>query len=161
VVRYVVSGLVAVVAISVLGVWLFSRAGEAEAIRDAKDQTRIAAEGSVEPVLTDGLVRGEPKALAAVDRVVQERILSDASIARVKTLLTMPSPSFFAPASAAGASASSVATMVAIPMNVSFCMNPPRGTRLVASSLPTGRSGSQWDIRPTAAGDGQEMPRSS
>jgi hypothetical protein len=139
VVRYVVSGLVAVVAISVLGVWLFGRAGEAEAIRDAKDQTRIAAEGSVEPVLTDGLVRGEPKALAAVDRVVQERILSDASIARVKTRLTR----------------------VAIPMNVSFCMNPPRGTRLVASSLPTGRSGSQWDIRPTAAGDGQEMPRSS
>jgi two-component system, NarL family, sensor kinase len=84
VVRYVASGLVAVVAISVLGVWLFSRAGEAEAIRDAKDQTRIAAEGSVEPVLTDALLRGDPTALAAVDRVVQERILSDASIARVK-----------------------------------------------------------------------------
>jgi two-component system NarL family sensor kinase len=84
VLRYIASGLVAVVAISVLGVWLFSRAGEAEAIRDAKDQTRIAAEGSVEPVLTDGLVRGDPKAIEAVDRVVQERILSDASIARVK-----------------------------------------------------------------------------
>ena len=83
-IRYVASGLVAVVAISVLGVWLFSRAGEAEAIRDAKDQTRIAAEGSVEPVLTDALVRGDPKAVAAVDRVVQERVLSDASIARVK-----------------------------------------------------------------------------
>jgi two-component system NarL family sensor kinase len=84
VLRYIASGLVAVVAISVLGVWLFSRAGQAEAIRDAKDQTKIAAEGSVEPVLTDGLVRGDPKALAAVDRVVQERILSDGSIARVK-----------------------------------------------------------------------------
>jgi two-component system NarL family sensor kinase len=82
--RYIASGLVAVVAISVLGVWLFSRAGEAEAIRDAKDQTRIAAEGSVEPVLTDGLVRGDPKAVEAVDRVIQERILSDDSIARVK-----------------------------------------------------------------------------
>jgi two-component system NarL family sensor kinase len=64
-------------------VWLFSRAGEAEAIRDAKDQTQIAAQGSVEPVLTDGLVRGDPKALEAVDRVVQERVLND-SIARVK-----------------------------------------------------------------------------
>jgi two-component system NarL family sensor kinase len=84
VVRYIASGLVAVLAISVLGVWLFSRAGEDEAIRDAKDQTRIAAEGSVEPVLTDALLRGDPKALAAVDRVVQERVLSDASIARVK-----------------------------------------------------------------------------
>jgi two-component system NarL family sensor kinase len=84
VLRYVASGLVAVVAISVLGVWLFSRAGEAEAIRDAKDQTRIAAEGSVEPRLSDALVRGDPKAIAAVDRVIQERILSDDSIARVK-----------------------------------------------------------------------------
>jgi len=84
VVRFVGSGLVAVVLISVLGVWLFSRAGEEEAIRDAKDQTRIAAEGSVEPVLSDALVRGDPKALATVDRVIQERVLSDDSIARVK-----------------------------------------------------------------------------
>jgi two-component system, NarL family, sensor kinase len=84
VVWYVASGLVAVVLISLLGVWLFRRAGEAEAIRDAKDQTRIAAEGSIEPVLSDALVRGDPSALAALDRVVQERVLSDASIVRVK-----------------------------------------------------------------------------
>lgn len=87
-VRYVASALLAVVLVSLLGVWLFRRAGEAEAIRDAKDQTRIAAEGSVEPAVTDRLVRGDPKALAAVDRVVQERVLSDplqrSSIARVK-----------------------------------------------------------------------------
>lgn len=86
--RYVASALLAVVLVSLLGVWLFRRAGEAEAIRDAKDQTRIAAEGSVEPAVTDRLVRGDPKALAAVDRVVQERVLSDplqrSSIARVK-----------------------------------------------------------------------------
>ena len=63
--------------ISLLGVWLFSRAGEAEAIRDAKDQTRIAAEGSVEPVLSDALLRGDPKAIAAVDRVIKERVLTD------------------------------------------------------------------------------------
>ena len=81
---YVASGLAAVVLVSLLGVWLFSRAGEAEAIRDAKDQTRIAAEGSVEPVLSDALVRGDPRALATLDRVVQERVLSDASIMRVK-----------------------------------------------------------------------------
>jgi two-component system, NarL family, sensor kinase len=87
VIRYVASGLVAVVLISLLGVWLFSRAGEAEAIRDAKDQTRIAAEGSVEPVLSDALLRGDPKAIAAVDRVIKERVLTDLtknSIARVK-----------------------------------------------------------------------------
>lgn len=81
--RYVASGLAAVLVVSLLGVWLFSRAGEAEAIRDAKDQTRIAA-GSIEPFLSDALVRGDAKALAALDRVVQERVLSDASIVRIK-----------------------------------------------------------------------------
>ena len=65
VLRYLASGFVAVVLISLLGVWLFSGAGEAEAIRDAKDQTRIAAEGSIEPILSDALVRGDPNALAA------------------------------------------------------------------------------------------------
>ena len=84
VLRYFVSAFVAVVLISLLGVWLFRGAGEAEAIRDAKDQTRIAAEGSIEPVLSDALVRGDPSALAALDRVVQERVLSDPSVVRVK-----------------------------------------------------------------------------
>jgi signal transduction histidine kinase len=83
-VRYVASGLLAVVLVSLLGVWLIRRAGESEAIRDAKDETRIAAQGSVEPVVTDGLIRGDPRALAAVDRVVQERVLTEPSIARVK-----------------------------------------------------------------------------
>jgi two-component system, NarL family, sensor kinase len=81
---YLASGLIAVVLISLLGVWLLRRAGEAEAIRDVKDQTRIAAEGSIEPILSDALVRGDVRALAALDRVVQERVLSDASIVRVK-----------------------------------------------------------------------------
>jgi two-component system, NarL family, sensor kinase len=86
VVRYLAIGLAAVAVISVVGVWLFSRAGENEAIRDAEDQTRIAAEGSVEPVVSDALVREKPSALAAVDRVIQERVLSDPdnAIARVK-----------------------------------------------------------------------------
>jgi two-component system, NarL family, sensor kinase len=85
-IRYVAIGLAAIALISVVGVWLFHRAGDAEAIRDAKDQTRIAAEGSVEPVLSDALLRENPRALAALDRVVQERVLSrpDDAIARVK-----------------------------------------------------------------------------
>jgi signal transduction histidine kinase len=84
VIRYVASALLAVVLISVLGLWLLRRAGESEAIRDAKDQTGIAAHGSIEPVLSDGLLREKPAAIAAVDRVVQERVLNDDSIARVK-----------------------------------------------------------------------------
>jgi two-component system NarL family sensor kinase len=82
--RYLLLGLAAVVLVGLLGAWLARRAGEAEAIRDAKDQTRLAAEGSIEPVVTDALVRGDPKALERVDGVVQERVLNDPSIARVK-----------------------------------------------------------------------------
>jgi two-component system, NarL family, sensor kinase len=82
-VRYLASGLAAVVLVGLLGVWLARRAGEAEAIRDAKDETRIAALGSVEPVVTDSLVGGDPQALDAVDRVVEE-LRTDEAIARVK-----------------------------------------------------------------------------
>jgi two-component system NarL family sensor kinase len=84
VLRYAASAVVAVALVSLLAVWLFDRAGEAEAIRDAKDQTRIAAESSIEPAVDDSLLAGQPEALAAVDRVVQERVLSDDSIVRVK-----------------------------------------------------------------------------
>jgi two-component system, NarL family, sensor kinase len=87
VVRYIASALVAVILISVLAVWLARRSGQAEAIRDAKDQTRIAAEGTIEPVLGDGLLRGKATAIAAVDRAVQEHVrtdLQDDSIARIK-----------------------------------------------------------------------------
>jgi two-component system NarL family sensor kinase len=82
--RYLVLGLAAVVFVGLLGTWLARRAGEAEAIRDAKDQVTLAADGSVEPAVTDGLIRGDPRALGAVDRVVQERVKQDESIARVK-----------------------------------------------------------------------------
>jgi hypothetical protein len=64
-----VLGLAAVVVVGLLGAWLARRAGEAEAIRDAKDQVTLAADGSVEPAVTDGLVRGDPRALDRVDRV--------------------------------------------------------------------------------------------
>jgi two-component system NarL family sensor kinase len=85
VVRYVASALVAVVLISLVGVWLLRRAGQGEAIRDAKDQTRIAALGSVEPALSNSLLRGDPRAIDALDRVVEEQVLSDPSpIVRVK-----------------------------------------------------------------------------
>lgn len=84
VLRYAAAALVAVLLIGLLAVWLFRRAGEAEAIRDARDQTLIAAEASIEPAVTTALLRGDPQALADFDRVVQERVLGDASIVRLK-----------------------------------------------------------------------------
>jgi two-component system, NarL family, sensor kinase len=84
VVRYIASALVAVVLISVLAVWLARRAGEAEAIRDAKDRTQIVAEDTIGPVLSDGLLQGKARALALLDNVVQNRVRTDESIVRVK-----------------------------------------------------------------------------
>jgi two-component system, NarL family, sensor kinase len=84
VVRYVASALVAVVIISLLGVVLFGRLGRDEAIRDAKDQTRASADFAVEPVLTDGVLRGERRALLELDGVVRRRVLQDSSVVRVK-----------------------------------------------------------------------------
>ena len=84
VVRYVASALVAVILISVLAVWLARRAGKAEAIRDAKDQTQIVAQGTIEPELSDGLLKGKATSLAQIDAVVRNRVRSDESIVRVK-----------------------------------------------------------------------------
>jgi signal transduction histidine kinase len=81
---YGAAALAAVLLVSLAGVWLFRRAGEEEAIRDARDQTRIAAEASIEPAVDAGVLRGDAQALAELDRVVQERILADASLVRVK-----------------------------------------------------------------------------
>jgi two-component system, NarL family, sensor kinase len=83
-VRYLIAGLAAVVLVGLVGVWLARRAGEAEAIRDAKDQTQLFAHGSVEPAITEGLLREKPRALAAVDNVVEERVFSDEGAVRVK-----------------------------------------------------------------------------
>ena len=83
-VRYLVSGLAAVVLVGLLGVWLARRAGEAEAIRDAKDQTQLFAHGSVEPAIEAGFLKGDPRALDAVDRIVEEGVVNDEGVVRVK-----------------------------------------------------------------------------
>jgi signal transduction histidine kinase len=82
--RYLVSALGAVALISLLGVYLFQRSGQAEAIRDAKDQTRASAKWAVEPALTDGVLRGDPGALRKLDDIVRKRVLVDSSVVRVK-----------------------------------------------------------------------------
>jgi signal transduction histidine kinase len=82
--RYLVSALVAVVLISLLGVFLFRKSGQQEAIRDAKDQTRVSAEWAIEPELSDAVIRGDPAALRKFDRIVHQRILRGSSVVRVK-----------------------------------------------------------------------------
>ena len=57
--------------------------GNAEALRDARQFATLAGQGIVEPTVAPGLLRGEPEAIAAVDRIVQERVLGE-RVVRVK-----------------------------------------------------------------------------
>ena len=57
--------------------------GNAEALRDARQFATLAGQGIVEPTVAPGLLRGGPEAIAAVDRIVQERVLGE-RVVRVK-----------------------------------------------------------------------------
>jgi signal transduction histidine kinase len=83
VLKFAVSGLAVVVVLGVVGFQLLRRAGTNAAISDAKRVTRLAGQGIVEPAVTRGLVRGDPRAVARVDRVVRSRVLRD-PVVRVK-----------------------------------------------------------------------------
>jgi two-component system NarL family sensor kinase len=62
---------------------LLRHLGRSEAVRESRITARLAAAGIVEPNLDDDLLRGDRQALARLDRVVQERVLSN-DIVRVK-----------------------------------------------------------------------------
>ena len=81
--KFVAASLVASVVFVAASLPLFRHIGRSEAIRNARSTAHLAAAGIAEPNLDDGLLRGDPKVLARIDRVVQERVLSD-TIVRVK-----------------------------------------------------------------------------
>ncbi|NQX10754.1 integral membrane sensor signal transduction histidine kinase [Microbacteriaceae bacterium VKM Ac-2855] len=75
--------LAVILVVAVLGVLAAQRLAEAEAVDDAADTAELIAELLVQPALTDGVVSGDAAALAALDDVVRDHVLSD-SIIRVK-----------------------------------------------------------------------------
>jgi signal transduction histidine kinase len=81
--QFVVAGLVAVAVFFVGSLFVIRDLGQSEAIRDARQVAVLAGQGIVEPDLHDGLLRGDPQAIADVDLIVQERVLGD-RIVRVK-----------------------------------------------------------------------------
>src|SRR5437763_11881600 len=83
VLQFALSGLAIVVLLGVAGVELLRHAGSAEALRDAKNNTRIAARGVAEPNLTAGVMRGDPAALARFDRIMRASVVRP-PIVRVK-----------------------------------------------------------------------------
>jgi signal transduction histidine kinase len=84
VVQFTLAGLAAVVVVGIAAALLLVRAGTDEAITRAKQVSSLAGRGIVEPVVTDGLVAGDPKAIAAVDQVVRKHVVGYEGIVRVK-----------------------------------------------------------------------------
>jgi signal transduction histidine kinase len=69
--------------LGVAGVYALQRAGRDDATKDAKRVTAIVGDGIIQPHLTPELMRGDPKAIAALDRAVHRNVLRD-PVVRVK-----------------------------------------------------------------------------
>jgi len=77
------AGLAAVLVIGGVVAWVVRRDATTNAIRQARDLTVSEGRSTMAPVLRDGLLSGDPNAVAAVDDVVRSRLLSD-RLVRVK-----------------------------------------------------------------------------
>ena len=83
VLTFALSGTLVLLLVGVVGVFVMQRVGEAEAVRQAKDLTSVAATAVVQPRLTNGVVSGDAASLAAIDALVVDGVLRD-PIVRVK-----------------------------------------------------------------------------
>jgi two-component system NarL family sensor kinase len=81
--QFMVAGLIAVVIVGFATLIASRRIGEREAVVDARTTALVRAQGVVEPAVTNGLLTGQPAAVAAVAHVVESAVL-DKSLVRVK-----------------------------------------------------------------------------
>ena len=84
VVQFALAGLAAVLVVGTAAAYLLSKAGEDEAIRDAKRVSEFVAEGVVGPLVVDELADAGPAAVRRVDDAVRKRVLGHEGIVRVK-----------------------------------------------------------------------------
>jgi signal transduction histidine kinase len=83
VIQFAAIGLAAVVIVGWATATASRRIGQREAIGDARTATLVKAQGLVEPIVSNGLAKSDPAAVAAVGAVVEQKVL-DASLVRVK-----------------------------------------------------------------------------
>jgi two-component system NarL family sensor kinase len=81
--RFALSGLAALILLGAAGVYVLRHTGRSEAIRNATEVAQVAGRGVVEPALTPALMRGDPAAVARVDRAVRRGVLHG-DVVRVK-----------------------------------------------------------------------------
>ncbi len=83
VLRFALAGLIAVALIGLGSFFLMRRIGTSEAVDNASEVTKLIGEAVAEPNLTEGLLSGDPAAVARFDDIIQGTVLSD-QIIRVK-----------------------------------------------------------------------------
>jgi two-component system, NarL family, sensor kinase len=81
--RFAVASVAAILVLGAVGVTIMRRTGTSEAIREAKQVTRLVGRGTVERRVTAAMVAGDPRAIRGLDRVIRSRVLRD-PIVRVK-----------------------------------------------------------------------------
>ncbi len=82
-VRFALTGFVALVIVSLVTAWVSRSVGTDQAIDDARQVAWVNAQAVVAPVLTDGVMQLDADALDAVDAAVREFVLRG-SLVRVK-----------------------------------------------------------------------------
>jgi two-component system, NarL family, sensor kinase len=80
---FALSGLAVLALVALAGTLALRSLSTSEAVRDARRLATVSGRGIVEPALTTGVVRGDPQAIARLDRVVRRRVLAP-DVARVK-----------------------------------------------------------------------------
>jgi signal transduction histidine kinase len=83
VVQFALASLAAVILLGVLAAAVLRHQTRDEAIREAKDLTRLAGRGIAEPALTPGIYSGDPAALDRVKRALEPAVLRE-PVVRVK-----------------------------------------------------------------------------
>lgn len=83
VMRFGIVSLLPMAFLAMLLTWSLDQQTTASAIEEAKHATREAARTAVVPDLREGLLAGDPAAIAAMDRTVRERVLNE-RVVRVK-----------------------------------------------------------------------------
>jgi two-component system, NarL family, sensor kinase len=81
--QFVLTGLGALALVAGAGALAVDRLGTAASLRDGGRVAELVAHGVIEPAMSGSLVRGDPGAIAALDRVVRDKVLLG-SLARVK-----------------------------------------------------------------------------
>ncbi|MEA2578278.1 MAG: two-component system, NarL family, sensor kinase, partial [Chloroflexota bacterium] len=81
--QFVLTGLGALALVASAGALAVDRLGTAASLRDGGRVAELVAHGVIEPAMTGSLVRGDSGAIAALDRVVRDRVLVG-SLARIK-----------------------------------------------------------------------------